>query len=389
MGCLLDACSGLTSQKSQEPGCLQSGQLSPGIARHYAERCADDQTCLSTSCQAARTCDVPSGTCSARIPLADGTSCRGGGACVGGVCPPWVAEGQFAAYVTPTNALLPVGVAAGLAQRFASDSGGFAVECDGPTPLGGSVVCAADGSFVYTPPYGATGSDFLVARARGVTGLVSAPLRVNLLISGDLGGWEGPARSPCAAVGASTATCPFTTPRPSPTPPQTKPAAGTLLPQLPRLSVLGVALRIKGCEKRSLALESTLLANDTLRLVTTAAAGGGVISTVVPNGVTLQLTTEDGVWLKLDPICTIPFGAKSTVQLTSPGVPVTLALNGPARLRRVVNCLKIPKRPGPYCSRDFKARSRADGMRGRFLAGPWSADGRMAVVCDAEAAACT
>jgi hypothetical protein len=111
------------------------------------------------------------------------------------VCPPWAAEGQFASYVTPINALLPVGVAAGLAQRFVSDSGSFAVECDGRTPLGGSVVCAANGSFVYTPPYGATGPDSLVARARGVTGLVSAPLTVNLLISGDPGGWAGGPRA--------------------------------------------------------------------------------------------------------------------------------------------------------------------------------------------------
>jgi hypothetical protein len=170
------------------------------LVTHRAERCADDLTCPSTSCQAPRTCDVPSGTCRARIPLADGSPCRGGGACVGGVCPPWAAEGQFAAYATPVNALLPVGVAAGLAQRFVSDSGGFAVECDGPTPLGGSVVCAADGSFVYTPPYGATGSDSLVVRARGPTGLVSAPLTVALLISGDPGGWAGPARPPCGSL---------------------------------------------------------------------------------------------------------------------------------------------------------------------------------------------
>jgi hypothetical protein len=304
------------------------------------------------------------------------------------VCPPWAAGGQFASYVTPTNALLPVGVAAGLVQRFVSDSGGFAVECDAPTPLGGSVVCAADGSFVYTPPYGATGSDFLVARARGATGLVSAPLRVNLLISGDLGGWTGSGGRACGSV------LPWL-PRPQfnmfllrtfQPPPNL--AAGTLLPQLPPVSVLGATLRITGCQKQSLAVESTMLANDTLRLVTTAAPGGGVISTVVPNGVMLQLTAADGVWLKLDPICEIAFGAESTVELMSPGVPVTLALADARRLRRVANCLKIPKRPGPYCSRKFKARSRANGIRRRFLAGPWSADARMTVLCDAEAAAC-
>jgi hypothetical protein len=150
--------------------------------------------------------------------------------------------------------------------------------------------------------------------------------------------------------------------------------------------VLGVTFRIKGCEQRSLAVESTLLANDTLRLQT--AAGGAPLSTVAPNGATLQLTTADGVWLKLDPVCTIAFGAWSTVQLTSAGVPATLAFDDARRLRRAARCLKIPKRPGPYCSRDFKARSRADGMRGRLLPGPWSADGRMTVVCDAEAAAC-
>jgi hypothetical protein len=359
------------------------------IARRYAERCADDLTCPSTSCQAARTCDVPSGTCSARIPLADGTSCRGGGACVGGVCPPWAAEGRFAAYVTPINALLPVGVAAALAQRFVSDSGGFAVECDGPTPLGGSVVCAADGSFVYTPPYAKTGSDFLIARARGATGLVSPPLTVNLLVSGDSSGWAGPARPPRGAP------LPWL-PRPhfkmsllctyQPPPNPMNPAAGTLLPRLPQLSVLGVTLRIKGCEKQSLAVESTLLANDTLRLLTSA--GGAPLSTVVPNGVLLQLTPADGVWLKLDPICEIAFGAESTVELMSPGVPVALALNDARRLRRVANCLKIPKRAAPFCARNFKARSRADGIRRRFLAGPWSVDGRMTVVCDAEAAAC-
>jgi hypothetical protein len=307
------------------------------------------------------------------------------------VCPPWAAEGQFASYVTPINALLPVGVAAGLAQRFVSDSGGFAVECDGPTPLGGSVVCAADGSFVYTLPYAKTGSDLLLARARGATGLVSAPLTVNLLISGESTGWAGPARPPCGAPlpwlpRFHFNMSPLRTIQPPPNPINT--AAGALLPQLPRLSVLGVTLRIKGCDKQSLALESALLANDTLRLVTTAAAGGGVISTVVPNGVTLQLTAADGVWLKLDPICTLAFGAKGTVQLLSPGVPATLALDDARRLRRVANCLKIPKRPGPYCAREFKARSRADGIRRRFLPGPWSADGRMTVVCDAEAAAC-
>jgi hypothetical protein len=153
--------------------------------------------------------------------------------------------------------------------------------------------------------------------------------------------------------------------------------------------VLGATLRIKGCEQRSLAVESTLLANDTLRLRTTAAAGGALLSTVVPNGVLLQLTTADGFWLKLDPVCTLAFGAKSTVELLSPGVPATLALGDARRLRRVVKCLKIPKRAGPFCAREFKARSRADGMRRRFLPGPWSADGRMTVVCDAEAAACT
>jgi hypothetical protein len=306
------------------------------------------------------------------------------------VCPPWAAEGQFAPYVTPINALLPVGVAAGLAQRFVSDSGGFAVECDGPTPLGGSVVCAADGSFVYTPPYGATGSDSLVARARGATGLVSAPLTVGLLISGDAGGRVDPRVRPLRGAPLPWLPHPHfnmsllrtfqTAPKPN------KPAAGTLRPQLPRLSVLGVTLRVKGCEQRSLALESTLLANDTLRLLTSA--GGAPLSTVAPNGVLLQLTTADGVWLRLDPICTLTFGAWSTVQLTSAGVPATLALDDARRLRRFARCLKIPKRPGPYCSREFKARSRADGMRGRFLPGPWSADGRMAVVCDAEAAAC-
>jgi hypothetical protein len=308
------------------------------------------------------------------------------------VCPPWAAEGLFAPYVTPTNALLPVGVAAGLAQRFVSDSGGFAVECDGRTPLGGSVVCAADGSFVYTPPYGATGSDSLVARARGATGLVSAPLTVGLLISGDSTGWAGPVRPPCGAPLPWLPHPHFNMSlfRTSPlVPPLNKPAAGTLLPQLPRLSVLGVTLRVEGCEQRSLAVESALLANDTLRLVTTAAAGGGVISTVAPNGVILQLTTVDGVWLRLDPICTLTFGAWSTVQLTSAGVPATLSLDDARRLRRFARCLKIPKRAGPYCSREFKARSRANGKRSRFLPGPWSADGRMAVVCDAEAAACT
>jgi hypothetical protein len=137
-----------------------------------------------------------------------------------------------------------------------------------------------------------------------------------------------------------------------------------------------------------MAVESTLLANETLRLLTTAAAGGAPLSTVAPNGVTLQLTMPDGVWLKLDPICTLAFGAQSTVELLSPGVPITLALDGPGRLRRVAKCLKIPKRPGSYCSREFKARSRAAGIRRRFLPGPWSVDGRMTVVCDAEAAAC-
>jgi hypothetical protein len=131
-----------------------------------------------------RACDVASGACSALTPLADGTPCRGGGACIGGVCPPWATGGQFAPYATSVNALLPVGAASGLASRFASDAGGFAVECDARTPLGGSVVCAADGSFVYTPPYGATGGDTLTARARGGSGLVSAPLVVGLLISG-------------------------------------------------------------------------------------------------------------------------------------------------------------------------------------------------------------
>jgi hypothetical protein len=394
-GCSLGACSALLKSAPEGLTWFQTARRFHSVAcsphAHHTERCGDDLTCPSTSCQAARACDVPSGTCSARVPLADGTSCRGGGACVGGVCPPWAAEGLPPPYVTPINALLPVGAAAGLAQRFVSDSGGFAVECDGRTPLGGSVVCAADGSFVYTPPYGATGSDSLVARARGVTGLVSAPLTAGLLISGDPGGWAGGPRAAPVQRSAGRL-CPHPNMpllRTSTAPKPIKPAAGTLLPQLPRLSVLGVTLRVKGCEQRSLAVESTLLANDTLRLLTTAAAGGSALSTVAPNGATLQLTTADGVWLRLDPICTLTFGAWSTVQLTSPGVPATLALDDARRLRRFARCLKIPKRPGPYCSREFKARSRADGMRRRFLPGPWSADGRMTVVCDAQAAACT
>jgi hypothetical protein len=158
-----------------------------------------------------------------------------------------------------------------------------------------------------------------------------------------------------------------------------------VLPQLPRLSLDGATLRVKGCVKRSLVVESTLLANATLQLVTTADAGGALQSVVAPNGVTLQLTGAGGVWLKFDPICTLAL--KADKQLTSPGVPVTLVLDA-RRAQRVTSCLKIPNRVAPFCARKFKARSRASGKRGRFLPGPWSAEARLTVVCDAEAAAC-
>jgi hypothetical protein len=88
-------------------------------------------------------------------------------------------------YIASVNALLRVGAASGLASRFANDGDGFAIECDARTQLGGSVVRSADGSFVYTPPYAKTDNDILTARARGPTGLASAPLSVALLISGD------------------------------------------------------------------------------------------------------------------------------------------------------------------------------------------------------------
>jgi hypothetical protein len=186
-----------------------------------------------------------------------------------------------------------------------------------------------------------------------------------------------------AARAAAIWACSFPTPTLAPKTPR-PPGA---LPQLPQLLLVGATLSIKGCEKRSLAVESTLLANATLQLVTTADAGGALQSVVAPNGVTLQLTVADGVWLKFDrPLCTVAL--KADQQLTSPGVPVTLALDA-QRARRVASCLKIPTRVAPFCAREFKARSRASGKRGRFLPGPWSAEARLAVVCDAEAAACS
>jgi hypothetical protein len=162
-----------------------------------------------------------------------------------------------------------------------------------------------------------------------------------------------------------------------------------VLPQLPPVSVLGATLRIKGCQQRSLEVESTLLANDTLRLLTSP-AGDAMLSVVAPNGVTLQLTEAGGGWLKVSPVCTLALGAAkkgADKPLMSSGVPATLALDA-RNARRVVKCLQIPKRAAPFCVREFKARARASGVRRSFLTGPWSADVRLAVVCDDEAAAC-
>jgi hypothetical protein len=187
-----------------------------------------------------------------------------------------------------------------------------------------------------------------------------------------------------AARATAISACSFPTPHSCPNTPC---ATGTL-PQLPQLSLVGATLRIKGCEKRSLSVESTLLANATLQLLTTAAAGGALLSVVAPNGVTLQLTEAGGVWLKFDrPLCTVALKTDQQL-LTSPGVPVTLALDA-RRAQRVASCLKIPKRVASFCTGEFKARSRASGKRGLFLPGPWSAGARLAVVCDAEAATCT
>jgi hypothetical protein len=196
--------------------------------------------------------------------------------------------------------------------------------------------------------------------------------------------------SVCAcSVAGKRSGAPHAAPAPTPPPLQKNASPGTL-PQLPQLSLLGATLSIKGCQKRSLGVESTLLANDTLRLLTSP-AGDALLSVVAPSGVTLQLTEAGAGWLKLSPVCSqLALGAPQKggdQQPLSPGVPATIALDA-RTARRVAKCLKFPKRAGPICAREYKARTRATGTLRRFLPGPWSADVRLAVVCDAEAAAC-
>jgi hypothetical protein len=59
-------------------------------------------TCPSTSCQAPRTCDPATGTCSAPTPLANGTLCAKG-SCLAGVC---TGEGGFAGTCWSVSAFL-------------------------------------------------------------------------------------------------------------------------------------------------------------------------------------------------------------------------------------------------------------------------------------------